>query len=135
MSARVPDSPTEQHITVAADTAQLAPLRSQVADLARTAGASDDVVEQFELVVSELATNVIQHSDSAQLTVVFHGNDQRWVLDVSNAPTAVELDTPHLPDPDELSGRGLFIVHAVMDSVELIDIDGNQHIRCTKLAS
>lgn len=121
-------------LTVPADLAQLAALRSFVATMARATGAPVEVVEQFELVASELATNVIQHSDAERLTVVFDRVAEGWIVDVSNADGIVELEAPSMPGPTQLSGRGLFLVFALMDSVDLVDVDGSRHIRCLKLA-
>lgn len=71
--------------------------------------------------------------------MIFDRADDGWVIDVSDADA---LDTETLatlasggpPDPERLSGRGLFIVHSIMDTVELIEIDGHQHLRCLKRA-
>lgn len=122
------------HVTIAADPAELGGLRSRVVALARAADAPEPVVEAFELAVSELATNVIRHTDARRLTVVFDRMPEGWVLDVSDAESFDELPTPTVPDPEQLSGRGLFVVQAVMDAVDLIDVDGHQHIRCLKRA-
>lgn len=121
-------------LTVPADFARLSELRSFVAALARASGAPNVVVEDFELVVSELATNVIKHSDAERLTVAFDRVADGWAIDVSNADAIAELVVPTVPSPEVLSGRGLVLVHAVMDAVDLIDVDGQQHVRCLKLA-
>ncbi len=122
------------HVTIAADPAELGGLRSRVVALARAADAPETVVEAFELAVSELATNVIRHTAARRLTVAFDHTPQGWVLDVSDAEAFDELPSATLPDPEQLSGRGLFVVQSVMDTVELIDVDGYQHIRCLKRA-
>lgn len=127
---RAPGNP----LTVDAELGHLAQLRAHVGSLAEASGASDDIVESFKLVVSELATNVMQHSDAPRVTVAFERFDNDWVVDVSDADFLDDLGTGELPDPAELAGRGLFLVHAVMDAVALIDIEGRRHIRCLKSA-
>lgn len=130
-------SDTSQHdhrLTVDAEMSQLSVIRDHVARTARSTAASDDVVEQLQLVVSELATNAIQYNNCGTLTVDVHADDDGWVIDVSNADGLASLNIPALPDPSALSGRGLFIVDAIMDRVELVDVDGRLHLRCVKFA-
>ncbi len=127
------DSPSpDLRITVEADTAQLGTLREQVGMAAKAGGADADTVNDFELVVSELATNVILHTQARQLTLVFTGTADAWILDVSNADEIIDLDQASLPSPEEIAGRGLAIVSAIMDAVVLVDVEGDQHIRCFK---
>ncbi len=113
---------------------QLAAVRDHVARTARSTHASDDIVEQLQLVVSELATNAIQYNNCGTLTVDVHADDDGWVIDVSNAEGLAGTEIPALPDPSALSGRGLFIVDAIMDRVELVDVAGRLHLRCIKFA-
>lgn len=121
-------------MTVAADVSNLGRLREHIAAVAHATGADPETVEQLRLVVSELATNAIQHNEADTVTVALRSDGSSWTLDVSNADGLIEIDAPVLPAPTKLSGRGLFIVDAVMDRAELVEIDGRQHIRCVKLA-
>lgn len=102
--------------------------------MAAATGASDDIVDQLQLVVSELATNAMQYNESDTLTVNVTGDAASWTIDVSNADDLTGLSAPSLPAPSALSGRGLYLVDAVMDRVELVDVDGRLHIRCVKFA-
>ena len=127
-------------LTVAANPASLRSLRVAVAAAALDADAPQSIVDEFELIVSELATNVIQHTAAEQITVVFDRVADGWMIDVSDADgldvdTLATLATAGTPDPSRLSGRGLFIVQSIMDTVELVDIGGHQHLRCCKRAS
>lgn len=127
------------HITVAADTAELRKLRAHVVSATTQHHAPTHVTEAFELAASELATNVIQHTSAERLTVIVDRDDDGWMIDVSDAD---HLDTATLgsaatsgaPEPERLSGRGLVIVQSIMDAVELVDVDGHQHLRCFKRA-
>ncbi len=109
--------------TVDAEVSQLSRLRELVASAARETGASADIVDQLELVVSELATNAMQYDDGESLTVEIESDGSGWTLVVSNADGIVDLDALTLPDPTELSGRGLFLVGKIMDRIELVDIE------------
>ncbi|MFT4864416.1 MAG: anti-sigma regulatory factor (Ser/Thr protein kinase) [Ilumatobacter sp.] len=127
-------SPCDSPVTVAADVSQLGRLRTAVVRLARQSGAPDNVAETFELAVSELVTNVIQHTTGETVTISFGRADNGWQLLVSDADE-LELSEPRVtPDPTQLAGRGLFIVESMMDLVELVVIDGRQHVRCIKHA-
>ena len=120
------------YVTVDADVSKLVHLRAAVALLARQAGAPTDVVETFELVVSELATNVIQHTANKTVTIAFERTASDWQLLVSGPDELVLSEPRTVPDPAQLTGRGLLIVEAVMDRVELVVVDGQQYVRCIK---
>lgn len=122
-------------ITVDADTAQLSSVRAQVCLSARDIGASEEMVEDFELAVSEIATNVIRHTNACQFTVALARFAGNLVLDVSGADHLAELHFALPADKSALSGRGLSIVDAVMDAVQLVLVDGHHHIRCSKTLS
>ncbi len=126
------DPPAGHHFTVPADTAMVASLRERVGATARAAGADDAVVGDLKLAVSELATNVVQHSDAASVSVSLRHEPGRWVLDVDEADGLESLD-PSLPTAVALSGRGLIIVQAVMDEVEIVEDDGHRVLRCSRL--
>ncbi len=121
-------------VTVTADPAELSGLRRQVAQVARATGATEEISDDCQLAVSELATNVINHTDTTHLTVVFRRVVAGWMLDVSNAEALNDVTGRSLPSADMLGGRGLAIASSLMDSVELVDVDGEQHIRCFRRA-
>ena len=128
-------SVAEHHLTVPSDTSQIAALRRDVASIAGDGGADNALIGDLELAISELATNVVQHSDAHTISVVVRRDADRWTLEVDDAE-GIDTHASHsLPAPEALSGRGLFIVHAVMDEVELIDDDGQRRLRCSKLVS
>ncbi len=135
MSTPASTSNGEHDLTVASDPAMIATLRHRVADIARRSGATDDDVHDLELAVSELATNVVQHTDADTIQMTFRREPSRWVLDVADADGLTGLDPTTVPDPDALAGRGLFIVQAVMDEVEIVDHDGQRRLRCSKRAN
>lgn len=124
----------DRQLTVDADVANLGRLREHVGSAARASGASDEIVEQLQLVVSELATNAMQYNDGDELTVAVAGDGSGWTIDVSNADGLTDIGAPTLPTPSALDGRGLFLVDALMDRVELVERDGHLHVRCVKFA-
>jgi len=124
----------DRRLTVDADVANLGRLRQHVADAAHESGAGPDIIEQLQLVVSELATNAIQYNDADSLTVAVQGDGVSWTIEVSNADGLQGVDAPTLPDSSALSGRGLFLVDNIMDRVELVEVEGRLHVRCVKFA-
>jgi anti-sigma regulatory factor (Ser/Thr protein kinase) len=70
-------------------------------------GASQETLEAVELMVSELATNCIRHTNSGfVLTVIRNGQDIR----VEATDHAGGTPTMRSPEPTEPSGRGLKII-------------------------
>jgi serine/threonine-protein kinase RsbW len=127
--------PAQTSLTVAADAAELAGIRRHVGGFVRGLDADDEVVAEFELVVSELATNVIMHTDASEVTVSVARDEHGWTLDVSDADELV-LDGPRsLPDPSTPTGRGLFVVQELMDTVTVVESDRGRSIRCTRAAA
>ena len=126
-------SAIEHRLTVAADVAAIAALRQQVTELARAGGAGHTVADDLVLVVSELATNVAQHTSADEISVLLRRTDDRWTVEVDDADGIEALDDASLPAPDALSGRGLYIVQAVMDEVDLVDDGEHRRLRCSKL--
>jgi len=125
----------ELRITVGTDLEHLSILRSHVVCAARDFGADDDTIGDFELVVSELATNVMQHTKAEELTIAFQRSEDTWVLDVSDAHELADFGTLVPAAADEIDGRGLFIVRTLMDSVEIVTHDERQLVRCKKIAA
>ena len=70
-------------------------------------GAAPDTLEAIELMVSELATNCIRHTDSGfDLTIIRTGQDIR----VEASDHAGGTPTMGSPAPTDPSGRGLKII-------------------------
>ena len=88
----------------------------------------------LELVVSELATNVILHTNRSCIAVGIERTDDSWVIEVDGAEGLVGpiVDQAH-PGTELLpGGRGLLIVGALTDSIDVIERDGTHLIRCVK---
>jgi serine/threonine-protein kinase RsbW len=113
-----------------ADTGQLSEIRRRVRSYVLAAGGADDVADDLELVVSELATNVIEHTASPTLTIRVGRTPDSWILDVADVDDLRILDHVALPDRREVTGRGLYVVASLVDDLRIID-DGARHaLRC-----
>ncbi len=134
-------------VTIAATSAELSGLRSAVAEFTRNNGGGDDVAEDLELIVSELATNVVRHTSDTDITVTLRADDidqpavgsgspvstdRRWTLHMTGARDIPEIDDVDTPPVDQEGGRGLLIVRAVADDVHFDRAGGT--VKCTLTA-
>ena len=121
-----------ERVVMRADPSELASLRRRVGRAVRAAGAPDDVAVDFELAVSELATNVIRHTEASDLLVTVLATDERWSLEVTRAEDLGDLHGLRLPSEAEHGGRGLLIVRSVMDEVDVVGEPGRRAVRCSR---
>ena len=114
---------------------ELGPVRAAVREFMKGHDATPDLVEDFELAVSELATNVIRHTDSDTISLVLTRRSTDWVLDVADAERVPPLDSIELPEPSQATGRGLFVVMSLMDHVGVTSVGDAQVVRCVRAIS
>ncbi len=74
---------------------------------------SHKVVEAVELMATELATNCVQHAQTAFELTIHHGQGQ---IRIEVRDTGPGRPIPQSPTPRERRGRGLRIVEAMSDS-------------------
>ena len=111
--------------------------RQFVASTLRQHGASAKEIRDYALVVSELATNIIEHGDGSSMVVYLDVADPGWweveVVGGSLPSTQLlEPDTWTVASADEPSGRGLGIVRHLMDEIESGTNAGRVSIRCRR---
>jgi len=70
-----------------------------------------ELVDRTRLLVTELTTNAVMHAHSPIRLTVEPRSDRVRVEVRDDDPCAIE--TPHAPDPDATSGRGLWLVSAL----------------------
>jgi anti-sigma regulatory factor (Ser/Thr protein kinase) len=96
-------------------------------------------IDDLSLAASELAANVVQHGDATQVYVRLADVDPRcWTLEVAGGRNALPaaLTDPTawvISRPDSANGRGLGIVRAVVDEIEVLADDDGLAIRCHRL--
>jgi serine/threonine-protein kinase RsbW len=104
------------------DRASVPTVRHLAVHLLTELGVTDDIVDDVEIALSEVCTNVIDHAAngaSYEVNIAVRDDDcQIRVIDSGRG-----FDPPgepeRVPNPDLESGRGLAIVRAVMDRVGL----------------
>jgi anti-sigma regulatory factor (Ser/Thr protein kinase) len=117
-------------IHAVADPAELSSVRTQVRQFVEGAGGGTDLAGDLELVVSELATNVIEHTGSPTLTVVLARTIADWLVEVSDVADLGILDDVALPDVSQPAGRGLFVVRSIVDEMSIVEAGDAYAIRC-----
>jgi anti-sigma regulatory factor (Ser/Thr protein kinase) len=112
--------------------------RQFVAELLRAHGATTEVIGDYTLVVSELVTNVIEHSAGSQVEIIVNSAEPQWweVEVVGGAPAAPkQMLAPEMwtvAGAHEVSGRGLGIVRQLMDDVVTEVADDRISVRCRR---
>ena len=85
----------------------------------------DRTAEQMQLATSELVTNALLHGGSGPIELKLHVNDAvAWVRIAAQRDPAAALppvDQWRIAELDQISGRGLGIVKAVSDRVDVED--------------
>jgi len=116
-------------IILDADSSQIAPARAFVRGvLADVAG--PDVVDDLQLIVSELFTNALEHGTAGTVRVeVRSDHDSAGVTVHSHGPTP-EVGAAngwHVADPSAPRGRGLGIVRQLADDL-IVERDGDDFV-------
>lgn len=112
--------------------------RKFVADTLQANGASAQVIKDYALVVSELATNIIEHGDGSSLVIFLDVSDAEWweveVVGGASAPPErlMAPETWRVANADEGSGRGLGIVRHLMDDISTNSNGEQLSIRCRR---
>lgn len=95
--------------------------RHAVASFLHDQGVPSTIVDDFELVVSELVTNAVMHGHGGPVRLEASASDE-IVLAVASksAPGSIPpVAYWTLPEPYASSGRGLAIVHRLCDDVQI----------------
>lgn len=105
----------------------------------RSTEADESTIHELTVVLSELLANAVEASPGAhqEIRASAWSDDGSIVLRVANPilPTAPPVTEPDLDDPLRTGGRGLLIVRAYTDAVEIAGEDGTLVIRCERRIS
>lgn len=113
---------------------QLSVVRRQVGDWMRSQGYDDApiVVGDVEMVIAELAANVVDHTSSPSIRVAVELPGDRATVEVSHQGPAHGV--PAVEEWGELlegtRGRGLRIVRALCNTIVVTGDASRTHIRC-----
>jgi serine/threonine-protein kinase RsbW len=104
------------------DSESVSLIRSVLTDALQRLGVDEDCIGDIRLALSEACTNVLDHAaDEDEYEVRIQVDDQRCVISVINTAHGFDASqlSSALPDPTSPRGRGVAIMRAVMDQVEL----------------
>lgn len=126
----------KQTFEVAPDSARA--VRNYIGEILHQRGASETVIRDFQLVVSELVANVIEHCDGSELTVFSDFSDPQW-WDIG-VVGGKSMDGKLMGQPEtwtiagngHTSGRGLGIVRQLMDDIITDTTDGRVSVQCRR---
>jgi serine/threonine-protein kinase RsbW len=98
-----------------------------------------DAIDDLLIACSELVTNAVRHGDGTSATVVLRGavDGNAVILEVENGGDGFVWPVTHgIEDVvvHEENGRGLFIVEALTDEMQVMTSEGRTVVRCVKHA-
>jgi serine/threonine-protein kinase RsbW len=115
-------------------------VEAKAEDLAREAGFDEDTSSQIAMVTREAVINAILHGNkkdpAKQVLVSFELNNQE--LKITIADEGAGLDPDSVPDPLapenilRSSGRGIFLMKAIMDEVHFHQLNPGTEIELIK---
>ena len=88
---------------------------------------SSEVSSDAQLIVSELVTNAVEHGLGGPVIVALDLRDNDVTITVESvgpAPGVGSVDEWEIADPSDITGRGLGIVRAVADFVDVMRSPG-----------
>jgi len=135
------DSTTNRgSMTLESELSSVDPVEAKAESLARDAGFDDDTSSQIAMVVREAVINAIMHGNkkdpAKQVQVEYELNDE--ALKIKIADEGAGLDPDSVPDPLapenilRSSGRGIFLMKAIMDEVHFHQLDPGTEIELIK---
>ena len=111
--------PAAQPFEVSFDADDLYTIRELLAERARRAGLARDRVSDLVLAVDELATNSLRYAAGEHTLRTWQENGTLLCEVADGGHIADPLAGRSLPGPNELSGRGLWLVNQLCDLVQL----------------
>lgn len=117
------------HTAEVASVSEIGKVRREVAAAASEA-LGNDVGADVALVVSELITNALEHGDDGVVAVDYGSTGDGFVLTVASPSSGLPIERERpVPDTDT-RGRGLRIVSAISDVVNVTQANGSVIVRC-----
>jgi serine/threonine-protein kinase RsbW len=127
-------------MTLESDLSSVERVETKAEQLAREAGFDDDTSSQIAMVVREAVINAILHGNkrdpAKKVHVGFELNDE--ALSIRIADEGPGLDPETVPDPLapenilRSSGRGIFLMRAIMDEVHFHQLNPGTEIQMIK---
>ena len=135
------DSATNRgSMTLESELSSVDPVEAKAEQLARAAGFDEDTASQIAMVVREAVINAILHGNKKDpgKQVHFRFELNEGALKVCIADEGAGLDPDSVPDPLapenilRSSGRGIFLMKAIMDEVHFHQLNPGTEIEMIK---
>ena len=127
-------------MTLESDLSSVEPVETRAEQMAREAGFDEDTASQIAMIAREAVINAILHGNkkdpAKQVRVSFELSDE--ALRITIADQGAGLDPDAVPDPCapenilRSSGRGIFLMRAIMDEVHFHQLNPGTEIELVK---
>jgi anti-sigma regulatory factor (Ser/Thr protein kinase) len=88
----------------------------------------------FELCIGEALANAVEHGGGATMAITCERDGGRVVVEIADCGPGFEWrGGPRLPDASGCGGYGLYIMHQLLDELEVLD--GGRRLRLVKRTS
>jgi len=108
-------------------------IRNYAAEVASRSGLDDTDVDDFVLAVSEAATNVIRHAGGRGRVLVWSDGTQLIAEITDDGPGLDSHPETGRPEPGAAGGRGFWLMHRCVDSLEVLTRAVGTRIRLIKV--
>ena len=133
----------KRSLRMATDLGELERIQAAVEELEQEAALAPDIVYQVNLVLEELAVNVINYGHAGdpnhEIEIVFDWDADRLAIEmVDDAPAFNPLEDAPDPDLDSaledrpVGGLGVYLVHTLMDELYYRREQGRNHLTLIK---
>jgi EAL domain-containing protein (putative c-di-GMP-specific phosphodiesterase class I)/anti-sigma regulatory factor (Ser/Thr protein kinase) len=126
-------SPPRREILLGAGELDLDSARELIAEVGAEFGLNDAAIWEMRLAATEALTNAIEHGKATEGGVrlrLLHERD-RLVIEISGGGGGTRVNAGDARS----RGRGIAMMTALMDGLELSKVDGNTHVRMSKRRS
>ena len=133
VAARVHTHELEREIALRAEPRSASVARAFVGEVAQELGCDREATEAFRLGITEAVANAVEHGlpcDDGLIRVSVYLDDSCLMTEVGDCGDFQGARRP--PDGEGERGRGLFLMFAVMDQVEIDSVPGRTVVRLAK---
>lgn len=110
------------NMTLPAKAEYVGVVRLAVSAIANRMGFDIEEIEDIKVAVAEACTNAIKHSNCDKFFLKVSVCESSLEITVEDDGDGYELDSyqkPNLDEPNEDGGLGIYIIHALMDEVDI----------------
>lgn len=136
MDTETESAPRVLEFRIPAETRYISLVRRGIRSLAESAGFSREDVADVEVAVSEAVTNSVTHGSpdpsAAAVVVKCRTSGEYLVVEIEDCGDAESLPPPTLCDPAAERGRGMLMMHSLMDEYEDCRTESGMRVRMAK---